>query len=299
MFDFDIVDAHHHLWDLGSLSYPWLQESSGKLRVHGDDSALHQNFLPADYRVALDGLPIARTVHVDAGAADGLAEAQWLEHVADEHAIPTGIVASVRLDEPAAMETLEQVAALPRVRGIRHILNWHEDPGLTYTDRPGIMTEERFRTAFGLLAPLDLSFDLQVYPQQFRESAELAAAHPDTSIVLNHAGMPLGRDADAMDQWRSGMRILAAQPNCSVKISGLGMTDHHWTTESIRPLVLETIEIFGHERCMFGSNFPVDRLYSSAATLYAAFDEITADFTASERRALFAGNADRVYRLVP
>ena len=93
------------------------------------------------------------------------------------------------------------------------------------------------------------------------------------------------------------MRALAACPNVAVKISGLGMVDHHWTVESIRPFVLETIDLFGTARCLFASNFPVDKLFSDYASAWRAFDSITADFSASERTALFHDNAVRLYRL--
>jgi predicted TIM-barrel fold metal-dependent hydrolase len=129
------------------------------------------------------------------------------------------------------------------------------------------------------------------------DAARLAHAHPDTSIILNHAGMPVDRDAEGLAAWRAGMRALAAAENVTVKISGLGMVDWSWTTESIRPFVLETIEIFGVDRSMFASNFPVDKIYSSFDTLYGAFEAIVAGCSPSERSKLFHDNAERIYRL--
>ena len=298
MIDVDVVDPHHHLWDLKALHYPWLEEPQ-QLEVHGSDSAIRTNALPSDYRAAFDGVPVVRTVAVDGVAEDGLEEAKWLERVAAEEGMPAGVVAGIKLDADDSIERLEEFASLSLARGIRHILNWSADPALTYTDRPNIMTEAGFLDAFGHLARLGLSFDLQVYPDQLRQSAELAANHPETQIILNHAGMPLGRSPEDLAFWRAGMTVLAAQPNVTVKISGLGMTDHHWTVDSIRPYVVETIEIFGTARCMFASNWPVDTLYGQMGVLYDAFDQLTADFSTSERSALFGANADRVYRLVP
>jgi predicted TIM-barrel fold metal-dependent hydrolase len=118
-----------------------------------------------------------------------------------------------------------------------------------------------------------------------------------TSIVLTHAGLPLDRSADGLRAWRHGMRMLAERPNVCVKRSGLPMTDWRWTAESLRPLVLETIEIFGVARAMFGSNFPVDSLYSDYDTLVDAYRAITAGFSPDERRALFHDNAQRFFRL--
>jgi predicted TIM-barrel fold metal-dependent hydrolase len=142
-----------------------------------------------------------------------------------------------------------------------------------------------------------LSFDLQLYPSQMADAAALAATHGDTMIILNHAGMPVDRDAEALSLWRTGMRALATQPNVWVKISGLGMVDWRWTEDSIRPFVLETIEIFGPDRCMFASNFPVDKLYSSFDVLYDAFKRIVSDFSIGERRKLFSDTALAVYRI--
>jgi predicted TIM-barrel fold metal-dependent hydrolase len=109
--------------------------------------------------------------------------------------------------------------------------------------------------------------------------------------------MPVDRDEDGIQRWQRGMRKLAAAPNVVAKISGLGTVDWNWTVKSIRPFVLQTIEAFGIPKCMFASNFPVDKLYSDFDTLYAAFREITNDFNVDERRMLFHDNAARYYRL--
>jgi predicted TIM-barrel fold metal-dependent hydrolase len=132
-----------------------------------------------------------------------------------------------------------------------------------------------------------LSFDLQLYPAQMADAAELARTYPETLTILNHAGMPVDRDEEGLELWRRGMWQLAAVPNVVVKISGLGAVDWNWTVESIRPFVLQTIEAFGVSRCMFASNFPVDKLYSDFDTLYGAFREIAQSFSAGERRMLF------------
>ena len=129
------------------------------------------------------------------------------------------------------------------------------------------------------------------------DAAALANAYPDILIILNHTGMPVDRDKEGIARWRQGMRELASAPNVAVKISGLGTVDWNWTIQSIRPFVLQTIEAFGVLRCMFASNFPVDKLYSDFDTLYAAFHEITAHFSAEERQMLFHDNAERYYRL--
>ncbi len=213
------------------------------------------------------------------------------------HGYPHGIVARAALDAPDVERVLAAHARFRNYRGIRHIVNWHRDPEKPYVDQPDLLTDPRWRAGFALLGKYGLSFDLQLYPSQIEDGAALARAHPATSIILNHAGMPVDRDRDGITLWRAGMRQLAALPNVAVKISGLGMVDWHWSVENIRPFVLDTIAIFGVGRCMFASNFPVDKLYSDFGTLYAAFDRITSDLGENERRQLFYGNAARIYRL--
>ena len=115
-------------------------------------------------------------------------------------------------------------------------------------------------------------------------------------MIVNHAGMPVDRDPDGLKLWRDGMKKLASADNVVAKISGLGMVEHNWTNDSIRPFVLGTIDAFGSERAMFGSNFPVDRLYGTFGALYRAFETIVADFTPLEQDRLFRVNAERWYR---
>ncbi len=116
-------------------------------------------------------------------------------------------------------------------------------------------------------------------------------------MIVNHTGMPRDRDPAGLEVWRKGMRQLAERPNVSVKISGLGMSEPNWTADSIRPLVLETIDIFGTDRAMFASNFPVDKAWSTFDVLYDAFKTITTGFSDGERRAMFHDNAERIYRI--
>jgi predicted TIM-barrel fold metal-dependent hydrolase len=292
----EIIDAHHHLTDL-TRSYPWLEGAAEPVRYHGDDRPLRRSYLLDDYLRDCRDYRLVASVHVENGAADSLAESRWIADVHADRRLPSVHVARVSLLDPDAAHQLDRHAAIPLVRGIRHILNWHEDPTFSHTDRGDIMRDPLWRDNFGLLHTHGLSFDLQVFPSQLREAAELAGAFPETTIILDHAGMPIGRDADSWHQWERGMRAMAARPNVVVKISALGTNDHSWTRESIAPFVRETIDIFGPSRAMLGSNFPVDSLYSSFTTLYEAFEELTADLSGTEQSDLFAETAARAYRI--
>ena len=137
---------------------------------------------------------------------------------------------------------------------------------------------------------------MQIYYPQMEYAYDLARTYPDTQIILNHTGMPVDRDPEDLAAWRKAMVRLAEAPNVACKISGLGMGDWKWTVDSIRPFVLHAIEAFGADRCMFASNFPVDKLFSSYDDLFNAFKAITRGFSAEERRKLFHDNAARFYR---
>ena len=295
-----IIDPHHHLWDLRRNRYPWLQEDLLTPRLEGDTRPIAHDYLLEDYFADARNWNLSKSVHVETGwdPADPVGETHWLQGIADKHGFPHGIVARASLESPNVEQILEGHARYANVRGIRQAINWHTDAAKTYVDRPDLIKTEAWRRGFALLRRFGLSFDLQLYPAQMADAAALAHAYPDVLMILNHAGMPLDRDEEAVRFWRRGMQELAAAQNVVVKISGLGTVDHNWTLESIRPFVLQTIESFGVPRCMFASNFPVDKLFSDFDTLYAAFSEITAALSAEECRMLFHDNAARYYRLM-
>jgi predicted TIM-barrel fold metal-dependent hydrolase len=298
VLEFDIIDAHHHLCDF-SHAYPWLQGPAEPFRYHGDDRPIRRNYLMEDYLADAKGFTLAGSVHIENGAADPIWEADWIQSVHDNSGLPSVQVAKASLADPGVLSRLERLATVPSVRGIRDILNWHPDPRYTHTSRPDLITDPGWLKGFSHLSSLGLSFDLQIFPDQLDEAAKLAANHPDTTIILDHAGMPIRRDPRSLRNWRTGMRKLAKQPNVVAKISALGTNDHSWTTESIRPIILDTIDVFGPHRSMFGSNFPVDSLYSSFTVLYGSFDDITAAMSPDERRHLFAETARKTYRIGP
>ncbi len=290
------VDAHVHLWDLDRLSYPWLTAPYDDTGVTGNVESIAQTYLLDDYLVDASAWTVTGIVHVDAGAAPAhaLDETVWLQSMADDRGMPNAIVGFAALNDKSVEAVLERQASHANVRGIRHIANWHADPNKSYT--PVDLTgDSQWQAGFALLGKYGLRFDCQIYPGQMGAIAALAAKHPDVPVILNHAGMLIDAGPDALEEWRSGMRALAALPHVTTKLSGYGIVDHRWTTESIRPRVLEAIEIFGADRCLFASDFPTEKLFGSYNRWLDAFVNITADFSADERDALFAGNALHVY----
>jgi predicted TIM-barrel fold metal-dependent hydrolase len=159
------------------------------------------------------------------------------------------------------------------------------------------MTDAGWRAGFALLAGNGLRFDLQTPWWHLHEAAQLAHDFAGTQIILNHCGLPSDRSAAGLDGWRRAMALLAGCTNAAVKISGLGQPGIPWTVEANRAIVLTAIELFGAERCMFASNFPVDSLCAGFDTIFSGFREIVRDFSSTEQQALFRDNARRIYAM--
>ncbi|ALM54296.1 amidohydrolase family protein [Halomonas huangheensis] len=295
-----VIDSHVHFWDLGLGNQPWLLNPQPNLL--GDYSPMACDYGPDALRsesrmsVAGQAIELVGAVHIEADAVDPIKETRWLAGLDDP--LPSALVVGVDLSQADAVEQLEtQLTLSDRVRGIRQILNVHANPLFDYVGRH-YMSESTWRDNFRHLARLGLSFDLQIYPSQMAQAAELADANPEVQFLLNHAGMYVDRQGVAgWRAWRDGMRELAARDNVATKLSGFGMLDHQWTAGSIRPLILEAIDAFGVERCLFASNFPVDSLYASYDDTWRAYAEIVAEASATEKQALFVDNAQRLYRL--
>jgi len=290
-----VVDPHIHLWDLSTGLYPGLEQpSTGFI---GSNAAIARSYLLDEF-LAESGsaVEVLKAVHVEAFPTHPVRETEAIQVVAEASPIPLAIVANADLSAPDVEALLARHAEFPVLRGIRQVVNRHAVPLYNYVARD-FMREPAWQQGFKLLHKFGLSFDMQLYPHQFGDAVAVAAANPDTPIIINHAGMWADRDLAGWRAWRDGLRQLAAQPNMCVKISGLGMFDHYFTMESFRPLVLEVIDAFGIDRAMFASNFPVDKLFSSYAALWTTYAGIVAGFAAAEQAALFRGNAERIYRL--
>lgn len=312
-----IVDPHHHLWDHKRHRYlldELLADTGSGHRIVATVFVDCVAFYRADGPAALR--PVGETEF-----ANGVA-AMCASGTYGELRACAGIVGHADLTLGAAVQqvlTAHVAAGNGRFKGIRHaggrdasplIHNSHTKPP------PGLYADATFRQGMAQLAPLGLSFEAWQYHPQLPEVTALARAFPDTAIILNHLGGPLGvgpyagqKDA-TFAQWRGHMAELAACPNVTVKLGGLGMRigmfDHHaqplpptsqQVADAWRPWVDTAINQFGAQRCMFESNFPVDKGAASYAVLWNAFKRIAAGASADDKAALFDGTARRVYRL--
>jgi predicted TIM-barrel fold metal-dependent hydrolase len=294
-----IVDAHHHVWDVSLKAHPWLTGAPLSSFRYGDYAAIRRTYLPATYRLDTARFNVIKTVYVEAewDQRDPVGETRWVHETAAREGLPHAMVAQAWLDRVDAAQVLVEQAAFPLVRSVRHkprSAARHQD---AKRGAPGSMDCPRWREGFALLARHGLHFDLQTPWWHLDAAAELARDFPAITIILNHTGLPADRSPEGLAGWRRAMGFLAREANVAVKISGLGVPGVRWTAELQRPVVRDAIAIFGVERAMFASNYPVDSLVATFDEIYGSFLEITCDLPEAVRRRLFHDNAARIYRL--
>jgi predicted TIM-barrel fold metal-dependent hydrolase len=299
MDDLAIVDAHHHLWDLGRNRYPWLSDEPKHSDFLGDYSALRRNYLPEDYRRDAAKFNVIKTVHVEAEMDRNaqIAETEWLTAVHARAGMPNAIVGHVWFVDPECDAKLARHASFPLVRGIRSKPVTAASPRDSVQGQPGTMQDPAWLAGFALLAKYNLSWDLRVPFWHLAEAAQVARDFPHIPIVLNHTGFPWDRSPEGLAAWRRGMEALARSPSVHVKISELGLLHQPWTVAGNRGVVLDTVAIFGIARCLFASNFPVAGLFAPYATIVNGMREILGHLPRPELEAFFAGNALRFYRI--
>lgn len=272
--------------------------AKGVTRFFGDPTPIQKNYLVEDLRRDAWGFELMASVHVQVGVAPGdeVRETEWLQHIGDAHGLPSAIVAFCELDQANAPGVIAEHMRFSRVRGVRQIVG-RSDEEDAQTGSGGLVDLPLWRENLEMIGELGLSFDLQLTPGQVGRVAEVLAQVPTTPVALCHCGSPWDQSPQGLRSWREGLCLLASLPNVYCKISGLGMFDHDWTVDSIRPIVEACIETFGPRRSMFGSNFPVDKLHAGYADVWKAYEMITSSFSDDDQRLLFGDNARRFYAI--
>jgi predicted TIM-barrel fold metal-dependent hydrolase len=284
-------DTHVHFWDLNhpDLHYPWLRP--GLLHpIIGDLEAIKFPLYGADEFLAeTEGSNVVKVLHVEAdidAGDDPVEETRWLEQLADRTGTPTAIIADTNFKAPDVEQEIERhLEASVRVRGFR---DFSEGDYLVDPD---------FARGYALLGRHNMVCDLDCVPENMIKARDLANRHPGTAAVVDHAGFPRERTAEYFEFWKRGIDALAEADSSWCKISGLAMRDHEWTVDSIRPWFEYCLEAFGVERCVLGTNWPLDRAFSSYDAVLDAYEQIIADLSHDEQVALFSANAERLFNL--
>ena len=302
MDNIKIVDAHHHLWDLNNADtkYSWLMVTEGEA-FFGDYAAIRKSYLLEDYIEDAKNQNIIKSVHVQAEHDDDkpVNETVWLQNLADTHSskLPSAIVAFADFSKNNVSEILDAHQEYKNTRGIRQILSYNEDEPKYSHATEDFMKNSTWVENFKYIRNRNLSFDIQIYKHQMEDAVNLANKYNDVLFILNHTGEPCYQSKEYIESWEQNMNKLAKCENVVAKISGLGMFDPNWTIDSTRIFVEKTIQIFGIERCMFASNFPVDKIFNSFDTYWNSFKEITKHYSENDKKLLFSSNAEKYYRI--
>lgn len=289
------IDAHHHLWQLGRFPYAWLAPDSPR-RPFGDHSRLKSDYLVADYRRDMSGAGVVASVFVEANAgAPGAEEAEWVDAAAADGSCPAAAIGSADLRRPDIAGILDEFARSPRMRGIRMSLCWDERPQWRFIDKPDVMLATEFRHGLRELTRRDMIFDALVVPGQLSQLADLADANPDQRIVINHLGTPWFETAEDKATWTAGMRECARHANINVKLSALWPLDRQWRPDRIGGPVKLVVDLFGPERCLWASNYPVEKLMCPVLDQIHHLETVLEDLSEGDRDMIFRRTAARIY----
>jgi predicted TIM-barrel fold metal-dependent hydrolase len=293
-----VVDAHHHLWRRADLA--WL-DGPPVPRIFGAYEPIRRDYLAAEFQADCTPSGVTRSVYVQTNwpAGGELEEVRWVQSIAEQSGFPHAIVAGANLADPNVADLLDAQMKSPLLRGVRQQLHWHTNPQYCFATRPDWVRDPAWRRGLAEVRDRGLVFELQVFPSQMQDAADLAQAFPDLQIVLLHAGMLTDREPPTLAAWRSGVQALAACPNVSTKLSALSTFSRQCTVDIWQPIVSEAITWFGADRCMFGSNFPVEKLWTDYRSLFDVFRQCVNDRPLAEQRAILHDTACRIYRLPP
>ncbi|MGO9658888.1 MAG: amidohydrolase family protein [Acidimicrobiales bacterium] len=293
----DIVDCHHHIWRMADM--PWLQGPMVP-RIFGPYEAVRRDYLVDEYvrDVSAQGVKAAVYVQPNWALERVVDEVRWVQSVHVANGWPQAIVGSADLFGPGAGEVFRQQKDIsPLMRGTRLQLHWHDDERFRFASGPARMHDPVFRDNIALLADLGWLFELQVFPAQMADAARLVKDFPRTTFVLVHAGMLESAEERHVLPWRAGLALLAPLPNVMVKLSGIGTFVHRVDEELIRLVTTTAVDMFGPGRCMFGSNFPIESIWSDFHTFMQTWLRVAADLPLEARRDVLGRTARRVYSL--
>jgi L-fuconolactonase len=273
------IDAHHHLWKYTETEYGWISSEMGALR---------RDFLPRDLQneIASAGIDGAVTVQ----ARQTLEETRWLLQLAEENSFLRGIVGWAPLAGADFPQYLDEFAAHPKLKGLRHVIQDEPDDAF--------ILREDFNRGVSALAATGLVYDILIHERHLPFAAQFVDRHPNQVFVLDHLAKPLIRQR-VISPWREHLKEVAARPNVHCKISGM-VTEadwSQWTIEDLQPYFDAALESFGPERLLAGSDWPVCLLASSYGRWWETLGNLVSGLSGSEQEKILGENAVRVYRL--
>lgn len=290
------IDSHFHIWDLQAHRFPWLQDGVPIRRIYGDTTALRRSYLLETYLQENTATGVAGGVYVQCGMEPPLAEAKHISALLTERAMPFAITGYVDFQSEEAPARIADMAQIKGLKALRYTTAWHANPDLCFSAQPEALRSAQMRAALEALQEQGLRFEAMLHPAGAVDLLSLIRACPKVPVVLNHMLLPFEINDPGLQHWRRALRALAAEPRVFLKLSGIAMWAPQWWRDGRQDALLrEAVALIGPERCMIGSNAPVDGLHATPAQTWAGFDRALAPLSGTDRELIFGGTARRFY----
>jgi len=295
----EIIDAHHHFWDINQNYYPFLSDKIDENFFLGNYEFIRKNYLPNDYLNDSKEHNVIGTIHCEAewDRNDQVGETRWLENLSKKNKFPNAIVAHAWFHKKNSEEIIAKQASFDMVKGIRSKPITKLSPNSDDLMGKGSMQDINWRNGLKLLEKYNLNYDLRIPNWHLEEAIEIVRLIPNTKVIINHAGFPWDRTKQGMEYWRKGIKLMSLEPNTFIKLSEFGVKDKDWDYSQNEQIIKELIDLFSPQRCMFASNFPVSKIKISFKDLYNNYKKIVKSFSSDEKKWLFAKTASEVYNL--
>ena len=274
-----VIDAHHHLWNYDTEDYAWIGPEMNVLR---------RDFMPADLHIEMQQAGVDGAIAVQ--ARQTLQETAWLLSLAAQNEFMRGVVGWAPLIDAAVSDDLERLAAQPKLKGIRHVLQ--DEPDDFY------MLRNDFNAGITQLRRFNLVYDVLIFERHLPQTIQFLDRHPDQVFVIDHIAKPRIREG-LLSPWRENLKELARRSHCFCKLSGV-LTEadwQNWRPEGIHPYLDAALDAFGPNRCLFGSDWPVLLLADSYAGWVATVKNFVSRLSSTEQARVLGGTAAEVYRL--
>ena len=290
------VDAHFHIWRRND--QPWLVGPMVP-RIFGPYKAIRRDYPIEEFLADQEGSGVEKGVYVQTNWAkeDFEKEVAFVTETAARTGWPHAIVGYADMTVDDVRPQLDRLVKYPLLRGVRMQLHWHETPAFRFAGSADQVIDPKVRANVGRLKDYGLSFDLQLFPAQLKDGLQLVGENPETNFVLTHCGMLAGDDPTTVHEWKTGLSTLAEAPNLYAKLSGLGTFVHRNDPALISTIYQAAIEILGSDRLMFGSNFPIEKIWTSHADLIAAHRSAASGLSVADEANIFSETASKAYRL--
>ena len=297
--DIEIIDAHHHFWDLNQNYYPFLSDKIDLDFFLGNYESIRKNYLPIDYIKDSKNHNIIGTVHCEAewNREDQVGETKWLEKLSKINKYPNAIVSHAWFHKKNSEAIIAEQASFDIVKGIRSKPSIRFSRNTEEYNKDGSMQDPNWRAGLKLLEKYNLNYDLRVPCWHLEEASEIVRLIPNTKVIINHAGFPWDRSKEGMEFWRKGIKAISLEPNTFIKLSEFGVNGQDWNYYENANIIYELIDLFGPYRCMFASNFPVSGLKITFDNLFKNYKKIVENFSIDEKKALFSETAIKTYNI--